>query len=198
MDVELPVDFCVRALRHDGLLVSPFDQHSHGDGSLREKGLDAASWRAWFAAVLDHHSRLKELTSTGDFSQIDRQQVTEIFDAFSMPAGLCPGSAELRARIDALWTEYEPIGDRWSLGLTMDDDAFLRRQTPAQGRWLWQALVPFHERLPTLKVYLVDYPVPVVMTVPPLTCVIAPNTSAPDGAGYGRQVVAAAEGLTAA
>ncbi|MEK6721555.1 MAG: hypothetical protein AABZ33_12950 [Chloroflexota bacterium] len=102
MDIELPVDFCVRALRHDGLRVSPFDQHPDGDGSLREKGLDAASWRAWFAAVLDHHSRLQGLTTTDDFSQIDRQQVSEVFDAFSTPAPRPPRAPaqERHARLD--------------------------------------------------------------------------------------------------
>lgn len=198
VDVEPPVDFCVWALRHDGLMISPFDRHPDGDGDLREKGLHAASWRAWLAAVLDHHARLKELTSTGDLSQIDRGQVSDIFDAFSAPAHLCPGSAELGARLDELWTDYEPIGDRWSRELSTGKARFLRRQTPAQQRWLWDALVPFHERLPTLRVYLIDYPAPVVMPIAPMTCVIVPGTSDRDGAAYARQVVAAAEALAAA
>jgi hypothetical protein len=45
MDVERSVDFCVYALRRDGLRVTPFDRHPEGDGSLRTNGLDAESWR---------------------------------------------------------------------------------------------------------------------------------------------------------
>jgi hypothetical protein len=197
MYLELPVDFCVRALRHDGLHVTPFDQHPDGVGSLREKGLGAASWLTWVTAVLDHHSRLQGLTNSEDFSQIDGQQLSDVFDAFSRPAGLCPGSAELRARLDALWAAYERTGQHWSRRLSRRHDALLQQQTPAEGRRLWDALVPYHQRLPTLKVYVVDYPAPAVLTFPPVTCVIAPETAESEGA-YERQVLAAAKRLSEA
>lgn len=58
----------------------------------------------------------------------------------------------------------------------------------------WKALLPFHDRLPTLSVFLVDYPVPVVMAVPPTTCLIAPGGAS---AEYVSQVVAAAGQLAA-
>ena len=118
MDVERSVDFCVYALRRDGLRVAPFDQHPDGDGSLRVSGLDAESWRTWLARVLDAHRRLKALSSADDLSQVARQQIKEAFDAFSAPASLCPGSTELWARLEALWAEYEPTGWRWEEALT--------------------------------------------------------------------------------
>lgn len=57
-DVDVAVDFCVRALRHDGLRVPPFDRHPDGDGSLRALGLDTGSWRRWLDAVLERLERL--------------------------------------------------------------------------------------------------------------------------------------------
>lgn len=69
------------------------------------------------------------------------------------------------------------------------------RLAPHAQRWLWKALVPFHDRLSTISVFLVDYPVPVVRAVPPTTCLIAPATGSAD---YARQVLAAAEQLAPA
>jgi hypothetical protein len=61
-------------------------------------------------------------------------------------------------------------------------------------RALWKALTPFHDRLAPLSVFLVEYAEPVVMPLPPATCLIAP---AADPEGYGRQLVEAATLLTA-
>lgn len=195
MDVERSVDFCVYALRRDGLRVAPFDQHPEGDGSLRANGLDAESWQAWLTSVLDAHGRLKAISSAGDLSQVERQQIKEAFDAFSAPAGLCPGSSELRAQLEALWVEYEPTGLRWEDSLTGGPTGRVSRFLTRPARQIWKGLLPYHERLATLQVYLVDYPAPAVLTVPPLTCVIAPATA--DRDGFAGQVVSAAEMLAA-
>jgi hypothetical protein len=50
-------------------------------------------------------------------------------------------------------------------------------------------------RLPTISVFLVDYPVPVVMALPPTTCLI---TSGDGPEAYGRQVLEAVTQLSAA
>ncbi len=68
------------------------------------------------------------------------------------------------------------------------------RLTPHEQRSLWKALLPVHDRLPTISIFLVDYPVPVVMAMPPTTCLIAPDDAS---AAYTTQVVAAAEQLAA-
>ncbi len=54
--------------------------------------------------------------------------------------------------------------------------------------------MPFHDRLAPLSVFLVEYAEPVVMPLPPATCLIAPAT---DPEGYGRQLVEAATRLAA-
>ena len=41
-------------------------------------------------------------------------------------------------------------------------------------RELWQALAPFRDRLAPLSVFLVEYPQPVVMPLPPATSLISP------------------------
>lgn len=52
MELNDEVDFCVWILVVDGLQVTPFDRHPHGDGSLRALGLTQQSWRAWGARVV--------------------------------------------------------------------------------------------------------------------------------------------------
>lgn len=193
MDVERSVDFCVYALRRDGLRVAPFDQHPEGDGILRAGGLDAGSWLAWLTRVLEAHARLKALSSADDLSQVDRQQIMTAFDTFAAPAGLCPGSSELRARLGALWVEFEPAGRHWEDSLTGGPTGRMARFLTRPARQIWNRLLPYHERLVTLHVYLVDYPAPAVLTVPPLTCVIAPATG--DRDGFSSQVISAAERL---
>lgn len=193
MDVERSVDFCVYALRRDGLRVAPFDQHPEGDGRLRANGLDAESWRTWLTSVLDAHARLKTLMSADDLSRVDRHQISEAFHTFSTPAGLCPGSSELRASLEALWAEYEPAGQRWEQAFSIGESSLLGRQMADGGARIWKGLLPYHERLATLQVYFVDYPAPAVLTVPPLTCVIAPATG--DRDGFAGQIISAAEML---
>jgi hypothetical protein len=92
-------------------------------------------------------------------------------------------------RLDVLWDAYAPIGEAWQGRMS---DVGRRLGSGRQQRALWQALTPFHERLPALSVFLVDYPVPVVMPLPPTACLIAPAKVAGE---YGRQLVAAARQL---
>lgn len=195
IDVERSVDFCVYALRRDGLRVAPFDQHPDGDGSFRAAGLDAESWPAWLASVLDAHKRLNALSSADNRSQVDRQQIVEAFHSFSAPARLCWGSSELRARLEALWVEYEPVGRRWEESTSVGKGGRVGRHLADGGARIWKGMLPYHERLATLRVYLVDYPAPAVLTLPPLTCVIAPASA--DRDGFAGQVISAAGTLAA-
>jgi hypothetical protein len=64
--------------------------------------------------------------------------------------------------------------------------------------WLWQAQQPLHDGLETVSVFLVDYVRPVMMTVPPLACLIATDPADRDGWGYAGMVLQAAERLAGA
>lgn len=193
-DALPPLAFCVHALVQDGLQVPPFDRHPGGDGGLRGRGLDAETWRTWVSAAVAAQGRLDACVREPDWLA-DRAALATLAAAASAPAALCPGTPELRAGLEELWVNYQPEGERWKRRMTSGPRGVRNRLTPHEQRWLWKALLPFHDRLPTISVFLVDYPTPVAMAVPPTTCLIAPGNAS---AEYVRQVVAAAEQLAAA
>jgi hypothetical protein len=193
-DASPPLAFCVRVLVQDGLQVPPFDRHPEGDGTLRARGLDGETWRAWLSALVAAQDRLSGRVRAPDWAT-DRAGLAELVEAVSVPAARCPGMPGLRGRLEELWVDYQPIGARWKWDVTSGPRGIPYRLAPDDQRWLWEALLPFHDRLPTISVLLVDYPAPAVMALPPTTCLIAP---ADNSADYARQVVAAAGQLAAA
>jgi hypothetical protein len=200
-DVFPPLDFCVRALRQDGLLVAPFDRHPDGDRTLREHDLDAGTWRAWVSAVISAHAGMDALFRAGTAgerprSDSDRASRERAAGVLRRPSEVCPGSLQLRARLDELWAAYEPEGNRWKREMTLEQS---RHQIPPNAqRWLWQSMLPLHDHLETITVFLVDYPQPVVMVVPPTACLIATDPSDLDGWTYARMVLHAAQRLAGA
>jgi hypothetical protein len=193
-DASPPISFCVHALVQDGLRVPPFDRHPEGDGTLRARGLDAHTWDSWVSAVVAAQRRLSGRVRAPDWPA-DRAGLAALVEAASTPAALCPGTPGLRVRLGELWTEYQPSVERWRWDLTSGPRGVRNRLAPGEQRWLWKALMPFHDRLPTLSVLVVDYPVPAVMALPPATCLIAPASVSAD---YARQVIAGAGQLAAA
>lgn len=110
------------------------------------------------------------------------------------PAGLCPGDERLRAALDEMWISHQADLDVWKRSMTSGPLAQQRRGSGREARDQWKALAAVRERLPTLSVLVVDYPVPTVMTVPPTTLLIAPAIGA---TAYTDQLVAGALALTA-
>ena len=194
-DAFPPVSFCVRALILDGLAVPPFDRHSGADGRLREAGLDARAWGAWVRSVVRQREVLgahARALGAPDARGPSPEQARAAAEVLREPGSFCPGSAELRARLNALFADFAAAGEAWRWRMS---DARRLHGSGRQQRALWKALVPLHDRLPTLSVLLVEYPEPVVMPLPPAACLIAPGD---DPEGLGRQVVAAAKALAAA
>jgi hypothetical protein len=193
-DAFPPVAFCVRTLVLDGLKVPPFDRHGGGDGRLRAVGLDVAVWRDWLTVILRQRATLADVArrlGSGDL-EVLRAQGRAAGEVLHAPGSFCGGPRELQDRLNEIWEGYAPIGEDWKRRMSEADRDRFR---PARQRWLWKALLPFHDRLPTLSVFLVAYGEPVVLPLPPTTCLIAP---AGDAAAYGRQVVDAASQLAAA
>jgi hypothetical protein len=193
-DAFPPVAFCVRALVVDGLPVSPFDRHADGDGRFRELGLDAGLWRDWVAAVVRQHATIGELARTLGTSVArgpSQDQARAAAEVLRLPGSFCPGPNELRAQLNDLFTELAPAGEDWKRRMS---DVPRLHGSGRQQRALWKALTPFHDRLAPLSVFLVEYAEPVIMPLPPATCLIAP---AADPDGYGRQLVEAAAVLAA-
>jgi hypothetical protein len=193
-DAFPPAAFCVRALVVDGLSVPPFDRHADGDGRLRQLGLDAGLWRDWVAAVLRQHATIGKFAralATPDARGPLPEQARAAAEVLSLPGSFCRGPIELRARLNDLFTDYAPAGEDWKRRMS---DLPRLHGSGRQQRALWNALTPFHDRLAPLSVFLVDYAEPVVMHLPPATCLIAP-AAGPEA--YGRQVVEAATRLVA-
>jgi hypothetical protein len=193
-DINPAIAFCVQVLRHDGLQVPPFDRHPNGDGTLRALGLRPPSWREWLDALVEQLANLDEQVRSLDW-RAHRRAIANIGRPLARPGIFCPGGRELRARLDELWVDYEPVADAWKRAMT--DRPRHALLSPAEERRLWRGLEPFHARLPTLRVYIVDYPVPVVMAVPPTTCLVARDAADKDGSSYARAVLAAAGELAA-
>ena len=191
-DAFPPIAFCVRVLVLDGLGVPPFDQHADGDGRLRRFGLDAASWREWVTSVIRQHAAIGEHARTLGTPYARgplREEACAAAEVLRLPGSFCPGSAELRAQLDDLFSGYAPAGEDWKRRMS---DGHRLHGSPRHQRDLWKALAPFHDRLAPLSVFLVEYDEPVVLPLPPMTCLIAP---AADPEGYGRQLLEAATRL---
>lgn len=191
-DTFPPLSFCVRTLILDGLAVAPFDRHPDGDGGLRELGLDAEMWHEWVVSVIRQRETLGEHArslGTPDARGPLLEHAQAAAEVMREPGTFCPGPAELRARLNALFSDYAPAGEAWKRRMS---DVPRLHGSPRQQRALWNALIPFHARLATITAYFVEYVDPVVMLLPPTTCLIAPEDD-PDG--FRRQIVAAATGL---
>ena len=194
-DAFPPVSFCVRALVLDGLTVPPFDRHADRDGRLRELGLDAEVWRAWVDSVLEQQTVMMEHARTSGTPEargplLERARAAA--EVLRLPGSFCPGPEELRARLNELFADYAPAGEGWKRRMS---EASRLHGSGRQQRALWRALTPFHDRLATLSVFLVEYHEPVMMPLPPTTCLIAPDD---DPERSARQVVAAAAALARA
>lgn len=187
-DVFAPANFCVLALLRDGLRVSPFDQHPDGDAALRTLGLDADGWLQWLRAVVDAHADLGAQVLDVD------PHPKEVPTVITRPSDLCPGDPALRRLLNDMWIGRQAGLEVWKRSMSGDPAVRERRGTSSQQRGRWASVAAFGDRLPPLSVLLVSYPVPVVMTLPPKTCVISP---APDADGYSAQLVAAASTLSA-
>lgn len=191
-DAFPPVAFCVRALVVDGLRVAPFDQHGDGDGRLRQAGLDGGIWRAWLVAILRQRATLADFARTLG-TRADREPMLAAArgagEVLRAPDSFSPGTDQLRERLSDLWAAYSPTGEAWKRRMS---EASRRHGSDRQQRALWKSLTPFHDRLPALTVFLVDYPQPAIMPLPPTSCLIAP---ADEPEAYARQVVTAATRL---
>lgn len=187
-DTFPPVAFCVRALVLDGLRVPPFNRHPDGDGRLRDLGLDAETWGEWLGAVLGQHATIDELARTPG-TPASRGPMLAAAEVLRTPGSFCPGPVELQRRLDELFVDYGPSGEAWKRRMS---DSPRLHGSGRQQRALWNGLVPFHDRLATLMVFIVEYVEPVMMPLPPNTCLIAPGA---DPEEFGRQVLAAASAL---
>lgn len=192
-DAFPPIDFAVEALLRDGMAVPPFDSHANGDGTLRAGGLTPEAWRAWVSALIDLNGSMGELATLigGDMPASELERGRELGERMVEPWSLIQASDEVRDRLHQMWDEYRAATRAWEQPLALGERGAGRLGSRTH-RSLWSDLARLHDRLPTLAVYLVDYPTPAVMPVAPTACVIAP---AADPDAYADQVRSAAQRL---
>jgi hypothetical protein len=192
---SVAVGFATWILQRDGLHVPPFDAHAPGDGELRSVGLNGFEWSAWLAEIVGIEDQAGEAASAPDLRAARAEELDEIkrLDDRRNPVECWPGAEEIHGRLEKLWTIYQPFGEGWVR--TMTSAKRHSRISAGQERRLWRQLGPFRGGLPTLHVYVVDYPRVVAMPILPVSCVVGLGASDPDGRGYVDLVTAAAREL---
>jgi len=193
-DAFAPIDFAVQALVRDGMRVPPFDSHADGDGTLRAGGLTSEAWRGWVSALIELNSSMADFAALVgmDMPAEALRHGRELGEQMMEPWSVIRESDEVSARLHQMWDEYRSATKAWEQPLALGERGS-RRLDARTHRSLWSDLSRLHDRLPTLTVYLVEYPTPAVMPAPPTACVIAPD---PDPVRYADQVRAAARQLT--
>lgn len=195
---SVAVGFAVWILQRDGLPVPPFDAHPQGDAELQSVGLNGSDWSAWLAMIVGIEDQAGEAASTVDLRAARTEESDELnrLDARRTPPECWPGGEEIHRRLEKLWTIYQPFGEGWLQAMTSAKRH--SRISAGQERRLWRQIRPFGGRLPTLHVYVVDYPRLVAMPIPPVSCVVGVGADDPDGRGYVDLVTTAAVELASA
>lgn len=194
-DVSVAIDFAVRVLEHDGLRVAPFVDHAESDGVLRRFGFDAASWLEWVSHLIANERALAS-EGAGLESPLRRSPAIDRMgahiDVLEHPWRSFPGGPDLQAELRVLWEELGPGIHNWRHEYLMS--ALHLRLGPGQQRNLARRLsvVP---GLRTLSLFVVRYRAPVVVPVPPDTCIVARVADDRGGSTFAAQVVAAARAL---
>ncbi len=174
------LDFCFWVLERDGLRIPPFDRHPDGDGSLRAAGMTPQTWRSWLgrvdAAVREFSTRM-----SGDE-----------WPPWPEPAALWEETPAVGARLAELAMEYDDIFNERkeaSIHLWWPD-------RPNHDELSWDALEPFDQLLPPLRVVYVAYPGPARLVIPPATVALAAVGWHPAPGELTAAVVAGATELT--
>jgi hypothetical protein len=190
------VAFAIWILEHDGLSIPPFDAHPEGDGQLRALGLNASSWRSWIETIVGAEAKLADFMSRHDIRTltVERRQALIGLDNDREPLACWRGDPRIRSALEALWAIYWPLSESRA-----QTEATRKRRSwisAGQERRLWRQLKPLHDRLPILRVYPVEYAVPVALPIPPETCVVGIAAADADGRAYVDSVTAAARQLS--
>src|SRR5260370_11614262 len=191
---NMTVDFCIWVLEVDGLHVPPFDQHPEGDGSLRAAGLDAEAWQSWLMRVVNLQYEQKRPRKGPLNEKVDWQSVL-ISEAYNPPRAWI-GRATVGNRLAELWTQYGPLSNERNKAEARL--ARKRQQVETDRRLnLWRDLSPYHSRIPTLIVHMVQYEQPINYLIPPISVIMTYTGEQAGAAELRERLPDAAAGLTA-
>jgi hypothetical protein len=111
------------------------------------------------------------------------------------PPGAWKGSAVVGQRLGELWEEYKPLSNKrkeWQRAL-------VRQWSTGRGdgtvKRVWDDLEPYHTRLETLAIHLVEYPGEVYYLVPPVSVIMTVVNGHLDGETFRTNAFRAAEEL---
>src|SRR5258708_5633386 len=188
------VDLCIWVVEVDGVDVPPFDQHPEGDGSLSAAGLDAEAWQSWLMRVVNLQYE-QQRTRKGPLNQQVDWQTVLISEAYSPPRAWI-GTATVGNRLAELWTQYGPLSNERNKAEARL--ARKRQQVETDRRMnLWRDLSPYHSRIPTLVIHMVQYEKPINYLIPPVSVVMTYTGEQPGAAEFRERLLDAAAGLTA-
>lgn len=186
--LSIDVNFCVWVLLVDGLRVPPFDRHPDGSGQLRAAGMSQKSWYAWFSKVL---GTAVDIDPKQPWPQVSVEDLA-MLSQYADPPRVWTGEPAVGECLTRLWDEHREHYDDWidrNVGEVGEDPRLPPPLSPAQHRDLWQSLVSFHNRLPTLEVQITEYPWPVVCTVPPVHVILGIDNGALDSDKYAAAIL---------
>jgi hypothetical protein len=178
------VNFCVQALLVDGLRSPPFNRHPEGTGRIRQAGLTAELWDAWFRrTVLDGVLREAEGLWPAWKRSAEWPPSRELLnppEARPQPAlSLWDGSETVTEELSQLpWTEA-PFADgrSWYRSRpTLTPEIRLHMGNRFAGGdpgALWDKLERFRGRVPHIWIYIVEYPAITYTVVEPAAIVLS-------------------------
>lgn len=200
-ETSMGVDFCLWVLEIDGLRVAPFDRHPDGDAALRQAGLTAQAWQAWFDAVVafeSSESSLERVSPPVESGAGSPARTTppvawpDMRTRITKTVELWAGAPAVGALLAQMWERYGPL----SSGRRARVSSFLGGFAHSDGRRaLWQDLAPYHARLPFLKAYLVAYPAQILHPIPPASFVVALGAEEPTYPEFRAWILRTAEAL---
>jgi len=161
--------FCVHALLTDGLVVTPFDRHSGGDGRLRAAGMTVELWRRWFERTVNEDVNCAaEMAWPAWRRSPEWPPSREILHAEGRPPRtpqeLWDGPESVLAEL----TSTSPP----RLAGTQTSHVMTARSRSGHPDPLWDELQRFRGRVPHFWIYVVKYPSIVTDVIPPAAIVM--------------------------
>jgi hypothetical protein len=195
----MAVDFCIWVLEVDGLRVPPFDSHAVGDASLRSVGFDEGEWQSWLIRVInlqDEQRQRLQQTAKEDSQHTSKDPSKWLIAEAHNPAAAWQGNAAIGSRLATLWDQYGPLSNErgsWEHKLTRQ----LHKAEAGAKKRLYDELLPYSARIPTLTIHFVNYPQPLDFLVPPVSVIMTIQDGQPDSAEFRARVLDAAAELAA-
>ena len=177
------VDFCIWILEQGGLQVPPFDAHPEGDGILRNVGVQAQQWKLWLVGATQQAESLSQ-------HMVASPQQHASLTATDFSPSAWPGTTAVKNTLQTLWQQYQPLSSKrrkWEVPLAI-------QWRPVNDQ-LWHDLQVYQPRLPSLRIYLVEYPKQIGYPIWPASMIVTVVDGQLDNEAFRQLVLRTAEEL---